>query len=62
MAKPEKSEEFAAFDMAMRHILTVPKSELDALVQAHKAQAALNPNKRGPKPKVKPSDDARDAG
>jgi len=52
-AKPSK--EYTAFDTAMRQILTVSKPELDARVQAHKERAALNPNKRGPKPKVKPS-------
>ena len=47
----------------MGQLLTVSKAELDARVRAHKEQAALNPNKRGPKPKVKPSaDDAHDAG
>jgi len=33
---------------------------LDARVRAHKEQAALNPRKRGPKPRVRPSDDAHD--
>lgn len=52
---PKASEEYTAFDTAMRQILTVSKSELDARVRAHKEKAALNPNKRGPKPKVRPS-------
>jgi hypothetical protein len=46
----------------MRQILTVSKAELDARVRAHKERAALNPNKRGPKSKVKTYDDDRDAG
>jgi len=57
------SKEYAAFDRTMRQLLTVSKSELDARVREHKERAALNPNKRGPKPKVSvSSDDARDEG
>lgn len=47
------SEEYTAFDAGMRQILSVTKTELDERVKAHKEQAALNPRKRGPKPKVK---------
>jgi hypothetical protein len=57
---PRPSEEYTAFDRMMRQLLTVSKAELDARVQAHKEQAALNPRKRGPKPRVRPSDDAHD--
>jgi len=57
---PKRSKEYVAFDRTMRQLLTVPKSELDARVKAHKEQAALNPNKRGPKPKSVSSD--HDAG
>jgi hypothetical protein len=45
----------------MGKLLSVPKAELDARVSAHKERAALNPRKRGPKPKVKTSADAPDA-
>jgi hypothetical protein len=62
MSKEKPSEEYTAFDKAMRQILTVSKSELDARVRAHKERAALNPNKRGPKPKLKPSAVGPDAG
>jgi hypothetical protein len=51
MAKTRPSKEYSAFDAGMRRILTVSKTELDARVRAHKERAALNPNKRGPKPK-----------
>ncbi len=51
MSRPSK--EFQAFDSAMGKLLTVPKSTLDARVEAAKAEAALNPNKRGPKPKIR---------
>jgi hypothetical protein len=54
---PRKSAAFEAFDNLMGELLTVPKAELDARVRAHKEKAALNPNKRGPKPKLKSSSD-----
>jgi hypothetical protein len=60
MARPSK--EYKAFTTLVDQLLTVPKTELDARVRAHKEKAALNPNKRGPKPKVRPSDDAHDVG
>jgi hypothetical protein len=63
MPKAHGSEEYIAFDRTMRQLLTVSKAELDARVRAHKERAALNPRKRGPKPKVRAlSDDDRDAG
>jgi hypothetical protein len=57
MSKEKPSKEYTAFDNGMRQILTVSKTELDARVRAHKERTALNPNKRGPKPKVKHSSD-----
>jgi hypothetical protein len=48
---PKASKKYLAFDRMMRQLLTVPKSELDARVRAHKERSALNPRKRGPKPK-----------
>ena len=48
------SEEFQRFDSAMRKLLTVPKSTIVERHAAHKKKAALNPKKRGPKPKTKP--------
>lgn len=62
MAKANSSKEYAEFDRLMGQLLTVPKSDLDARVREHKERAALNPNKRGPKPRIKPSGDDRDAG
>jgi hypothetical protein len=58
---PKTSRDFNAFDATMRRLLSVSKTELDARVRAHKEKAALNPNKRGPKPKIK-SGDVPDAG
>jgi len=56
MSKARQSREYAAFDRMVDQLLTVPKSALKERIEAHKAKAALNPNKRGPKPKIKPSD------
>jgi len=52
---PRPTKEYQAFRDLTDRLLAVPKSTLDAKVQAHKEQAALNPHKRGPKPKIKPS-------
>jgi hypothetical protein len=54
MGRPSK--EYQAFTSTVDQLLTVPKAELDRRVAAYKAEADKNPNKRGPKPKVKPSD------
>ena len=52
MGKP--SEEYHAFDSLIGKLLTVPKSTIHERHAAHKKRAALNPKKRGPKPKPKP--------
>ena len=57
-AKPEYvegPEAFTRFQDAMRKVLTVPHAEIQRRIEAERKQAALNPRKRGPKPKVKPS-------
>ena len=45
---PEAAERFHA---AMKGILAVPHSVIQERIEAHRREAALNPNKRGPKPK-----------
>lgn len=55
MGRPTK--EYQAFDSLMGKLLTVPKSTIHERHAEHKKRAALNPRKRGPKPKVKPSGD-----
>jgi hypothetical protein len=45
--------EFDTFTKAVEHILSVPKSEILRREEEYRRQAALNPHKRGPKPKVK---------
>ena len=50
------SEEFQAFDSLVDKLLKVPKSTIHERHAEHKKRAALNPKKRGPKPKKKPTD------
>jgi hypothetical protein len=52
MGKPSK--EYHAFDSFMEKLLAVPKSTIHERHAEHKKKAALNPRKRGPKPKPKP--------
>lgn len=49
---PEASERFIE---AMRKIIAVPRAEMLRREEEYQKQAALNPRRRGPKPKVKPS-------
>jgi hypothetical protein len=51
MSKAQRSKEYADFQRLTDQLLSVPKADLDARVKAHKERAALNPHKRGPKPK-----------
>jgi hypothetical protein len=45
-------KKYKAFTALTDRLLSVSKETLDARVAAYKEQAALNPNKRGPKPKA----------
>ena len=47
----EGSEAFRRFRDATRAILAVPHSEIKKRIEEHRAQAAKNPNRRGPKQK-----------
>jgi hypothetical protein len=42
------------FDALVRKVLSVPHEEIMRREAEYKRQSALNPNRRGPKPKVKP--------
>lgn len=46
------TKEFQAFDRTMRQLLAVPRSTLERRMAEYREQAAKNPRKRGPKPKV----------
>jgi hypothetical protein len=57
-AKPEYiegRESWTRFQGAMKKILAVPHSEILRRIEEHRKEAAKNPNRRGPKRKVKPS-------
>ena len=45
------SPEYDAFANAIERIMSVPKSEILKREAEYKKKAALNPRKRGPKPK-----------
>lgn len=49
----EGTEAFTRFENAMKKVLSVPHSEIKKRIDAHRKESALNPNKRGPKPKSK---------
>lgn len=51
----EGPEAWTRFNSAMGKVLAVSHDELKRRVEAEKKRAALNPRKRGPKPKTKPS-------
>jgi hypothetical protein len=48
----EGPEAFARFNEAMKKVLSVPHSVIQQRVAEHRRQAALNPRRRGPKPKA----------
>ena len=48
--EPESSE-YGAFKSLLERILAVPRSEILRREAEYKEKAALNPHKRGPKPK-----------
>jgi len=50
-----KYNEAAKFDAEIRFLLTVPHSTLVRREKAYRKKVAANPNRRGPKRKVKPS-------
>jgi hypothetical protein len=49
----EGPEAFTRFEKAMKRVLSVPHSEIQRRIEEHRKEAALNPNRRGPKPKEK---------
>jgi hypothetical protein len=56
--KPEFDEGAQAatrFKRVMKTIISVPRAEIERRETEYQKRAALNPRKRGPKPKIKPS-------
>jgi hypothetical protein len=50
----EGPEAFGRFLSAMKTVLSVPHSEIQRRIAQERQRAALNPNRRRPKPKRKP--------
>ena len=55
-----KPPEFTAFEKLTDRLLAVPRKVVEDRMAEHKKRAALNPKKRGPKPKrsITPPSDA----
>jgi len=51
--EPATSSEYDTFKALLNRIMAVPHSEIVKREAAYQKQSALNPNKRGPKPKQK---------
>ena len=51
----EGPEAFTRFSAAMKAVLAVPHSVIQQRIAEHRKEADLNPRKRGPKRKTKPS-------
>jgi hypothetical protein len=51
----EGPEAFSRFDTGVRQILSVPRSTIERRERVYRKQVEANPNRRGPKRKVKPS-------
>lgn len=47
------ADQFERFDAAVSHVLSIPRAELLRREAEYKRVAALNPKRRGPKPKTK---------
>jgi hypothetical protein len=57
-AKPEYvegPEATARFDALVRKVLAVPRAEIMRREVEYRKQSLANPNRRGPKPRAKPS-------
>ena len=55
----EGQEATARFDGTMRKLLSVSHEEMQRREAEYRKQSLANPNRRGPKPKLKPSASAR---
>jgi hypothetical protein len=56
LAKCDLPNQAKRFDAAVRKILSVPHAEIVRREEEYKRRSALNPNRRGPKPKRKSAD------
>lgn len=49
----EGPEAWKRFQKAMKQVISVPNEEIKRRIASENEKSALNPNKRGPKPRVK---------
>ena len=49
----EGPEAYRRFEKTMKAVLAVPHAVIQQRIEEHRRQSALNPNRRGPKRKVK---------
>jgi len=49
----EGPEAFRRFENTMKKVIAVPHAEIQRKIEEHRREAALNPNRRGPKPRRK---------
>jgi hypothetical protein len=54
-AKYSGPGQFRQFDATVKKILAVPRSVILEREAEYKRKAALNPNRRGPKPRISPA-------
>ncbi|MGQ0737084.1 MAG: hypothetical protein ACT4QD_25990 [Acidobacteriota bacterium] len=52
MRKPRPSKEYQRFTAKIDKLFAVPHDVVQRRIEEHRAQAAQNPKKRGPKPKT----------
>jgi hypothetical protein len=58
ITKPQMAEgpdAYERFRTAMKSVLAVPHAEIQRRIEEERRKSAANPNRRGPKRKVKPS-------
>jgi hypothetical protein len=58
-SEPETSAEYKAFKSLLNRVMAVPRSVIEQREEEYKRRAALNPNKRGPKPSAVVKDAAK---
>ncbi|HEX4230605.1 MAG TPA: hypothetical protein VHZ07_18150 [Bryobacteraceae bacterium] len=51
----EGLEAWTRFAKAMKKVISVPHEVVQKRIEEHRKESALNPNRRGPKPKRKPA-------
>jgi hypothetical protein len=53
MSEPQTSAEYDRFKALLNRVITVPREVIQEREARYQRESALNPNRRGPKPKQK---------